>query len=311
MNLFKRLLPTLFALLLCISLAACNDGGKQDPQSSSDIMTASDFDAELSQWQGDDGSGLILSLSDDSYTLYTWYGRVGTGSLFREDDRLGLQLGEAGDSNSYYLIREDGGFALRHVNGEEGKQWGELNGVHFQPSAAEFEPYDISILDGVWQNALGKTIAYNTELMRFIECSGSNMSSAPIIDQCDGRGAYISVNEILYPCLSRDGNSLVLYPDGGAYAPGSRCTGVFYRNGDVNAYADLKNACFEESDGRLWYYDGMQYFALPDGYTLGDDGQAYGSTGKPFAPDWSDERYDPADIWGDSWTDDNWGKNDT
>lgn len=311
----KKLLTALLALLICLSLSACDNGGSDytpdDPRNSWDVMTSDDFDEELTEWQGDDGSRLLISLSDDSYTFYTWYGRVGTGSLFREDDRLGLELGETSDTNWYYLVREDGGFVLRHVNGEKGSEWGELNGVHFEPSLDAFEPYDISALDGVWQNSLGKTIAFNTELMQFIECSGNTMSSASVNDRYDGRGAYIYINELLYPCLSSDGNSFVLYPDGGTYKAGSICTGVFYRNGEVETYANLENACFEESDGRLWYYDGVQYFPLPGCYTLGDDGQAYDKTGKPFASEWPAERFDPAAIWGDNWIEDNWDRSDS
>ena len=310
----KKLLTALLALLTCLSLSACDNGGSDytpdDPRNSWDIMTSDDFDEELTEWQGDDGSRLLISLSDDSYTFYTWYGRAGTGPLFREDDKIGMQLGEVSDTNWYYIVREGGGFTLRHVNGEEGSEWGELNGVHFEPSIAEFEAYDISLLDGIWQNALGKTVVFNTGLMQFIECSGNSMNCASIGDRYDGRGAYLYANELLYPCLSSDGSSLVLYPEGGRYEPGSQCTGVFYRDGDVSAYADLENACFEEADGRLWYYDGVQYFALPEGYTLGSDGQAYGSTGKPFAPEWPSEPFDPRSVWGSGWPDDSWDLND-
>ena len=34
----------------------------------------------------------------------------------------------------------------------------------------------------------------------------------------------------------------------------------------------------------------MNYFALPEGYTLGEDGMAYDEYGRPFAPAWPEEQ---------------------
>ena len=114
-------------------------------------------------------------------------------------------------------------------------------------------------------------------------------------------------SEILYPCLSADGNTFVLFSDGNVpREEDADSTGVFYRNGDMAAYADPENACFEESDGRIWYYDGVNYFALPEGYTLDEDGIAYDAYGRPFAPEWPDEPYDPAAAWGENWLEENW-----
>lgn len=303
------------ALLLPLALTACGgDSGCDDPDnpwSSWDVLTDEDLSDGETSWQGDDGSGLKLSLSNYSYTYRTWYGRTGEGDLGRDEGGLYIRFGDLHTENFYYLVREGEGFTLRHVNGLEGSEWGEMNGLHFEPTQDE-AAFDRGALDGAWQNALGKTLACNTVLMRVIECSPNSrtLSSVPLRDDHDGRGPYTTLGDIFYPCLSADGNSFVLFADGGALEPGSRSTGVFYRNGDVEAYADLENACFRESDGRLWYYDGVQYFALPEGYTLGEDGQAYDRTNKPFAPDWSEERYDPAAAWGENWMADNWGSND-
>lgn len=79
-----------------------------------------------------------------------------------------------------------------------------------------------------------------------------------------GAGCSMGAPEVLHPCVSLDGNALVLFPDNGEPRDlDSRSTGVFYRNGDAAAYADLDNAACEESDGRIWYYDGVNYFAVP------------------------------------------------
>ena len=163
----------------------------------------------------------------------------------------------------------------------------------------------------MWQNALGETFAFDTGRMRVIECfTDGTMSSGPLYESTDGRGPYVTGPEILYPCLSADGNAFVLFSDGNApRVEDAESTGVFYRSGDMALYADPENACFEESDGRLWYYDGVNYFALPEGYALDADGMAYDEYGRPFAPAWPEEQYDPAAVWGESWLAENWGSN--
>lgn len=238
---------------------------------------------------GDGNSDVAMTFEENSdITLMVWFWNADTEAFVFQPEESSVVLG-----------------------GEEAAEWDEMNGLHLEPPV-ELTPFDMSLLDGVWQNALGKTYAFNTELMRVIECSAWNrtLSSGPLYDNIDGCGPYITGDEILYPCLSADGNSFVLFADGNApRKPGARSTGVFYRDGAAEVYADLENASFGESDGRLWYYDGEQYFALPEGYTLGEDGRAYDRTNKPFAPNWAKERYDPASVWGDNWLDENWGSN--
>lgn len=134
-------------------------------------------------------------------------------------------------------------------------------------------------------------------------CGGSG----PLYESTDGCGPYVTGPEILYPCLSADGSAFVLFSDGNApRAEDAESTGVFYRSGDMALYADPENAGFEASDGRLWYYDGVNYFALPEGYALDADGMAYDEYGRPFAPAWPEEQYDPAAVWGENWLADNW-----
>lgn len=77
--------------------------------------------------------------------------------------------------------------------------------------------------------------------------------------------------------------------------------GVFYRDGDVETYADPENSCFYQSEGHVWYDDGIRIFELPGSYTLGDDGLAYDKNGQVFAnaQDW--KKYDPSADWGKDW----------
>ena len=80
-------------------------------------------------------------------------------------------------------------------------------------------------------------------------------------------------------------------------------------DGDPDSYwswdSDLCQRNVSEFEG-IWYYDGVNYFALPDGYTLGEDGMAYDAYGRPFAPEWPEEPYDPASVWGENWLEENW-----
>ena len=55
----------------------------------------------------------------------------------------------------------------------------------------------------------------------------------------------------------------------------------------------------------MCYFDGVQYYALPDGYTVKEDGLAYDGSGNKFAAGWKAEPYDPAVDWGENWAE-NW-----
>ena len=162
-----------------------------------------------------------------------------------------------------------------HVNGESGGVWGELNERHFDPTAEELAAFDRHVLDGEWQNARGYSYVFDTTAMKVAESDPIGvMSSGDMYDREDGRGLFLGGAEILYPCLSADGNSFVLFPDGGVPRDtDARSTGVFYRNGAVTQYVNPANAGFREADGRLWYSDGVHEFAVPAGYTLADDGR--------------------------------------
>ena len=51
---------------------------------------------------------------------------------------------------------------------------------------------------------------------------------------------------------------------------------------------------------------GGKRFTLPNGYTLGKDGQARDEYGRRFAPEWPEMPYDPAVVWGEDWLAGNW-----
>ena len=62
---------------------------------------------------------------------------------------------------------------------------------------------------------------------------------------------------------------------------------------------------FVSQDGHMWYFDGVQYYALPEGYTVKDDGFAYDENGNMFAAGKKTAPYNPADDWGEGWAE-NW-----
>lgn len=319
----KRYTVLLGTLLSTLAICACGGGiGRGtggDNETATETTSASrgmgklledaDFEADVTSWAAADGGQLLLNLPAGSYTYRTWYGRVGTGSLEHDDEDLVLIYGDLYGENDYYLLEDAGGLMPYHVNGESGGEWGELNERHFDPAAGEMDVPDRSVLDGEWQNARGYSYVFDTAAMKVAESDPIGvMSSGDMYDKEDGRGLFLGGAEILYPCLSEDGNSFVLFPDGGAPRDtDARSTGVFYRNGAMAQYADPANAGFREADGRLWYSDGVHEFAVPAGYTLADDGMAYDEAGQAFAPAWPETPYDPAAVWGTDWPGDGRG----
>lgn len=320
----KRYTVLLGTLLSTLAICACGEGigrgtGNGDTESGAETTSASrgmgklledaDFEADVTSWAAADGGRLLLNLPEGCYAYRTWYGRVGTGSLEHDDEDLVLIYGDLDGENDYYLLEDAGGLMPYHVNGESGGEWGELNERHFDPAAEELAPFDRHVLDGEWQNARGYSYVFDTTAMKVAESDPIGvMSSGDMYDREDGRGFFLGGAEILYPCLSADGNSFVLFPDGGVPRDtDARSTGVFYRNGAVTQYADLANAGFREADGRLWYSDGVHEFAVPAGYTLGDDGMAYDEAGQAFAPAWPETPYDTAAVWGTDWPGDGRG----
>lgn len=297
----KKLFALVIALLLC--LTAC---GK--PSTTSDNMTAEDFAEDCTYWMGSGGNELTVDTYAQKYLYRTWYGRTGAGELVDDDGGLELKFSTHGADYYYYFVRSSDGFTLRHTGGGEGTEYGELNGMEFVPTQSEPSAYEPSLLNGVWQNANGETLAFNTDSMRVIRCSAlGTMSSEALYDDDGGMGIYLGGEEILYPCLSSDGDAFVLFTAGNKpRESGAYDTGVFYRNGDVKQYAELEKAQFEQSDDRMWYYDGARYIAMPAGYTI-ENGVAYDEYGMAFAPDWPDVPFDPATVWGDNWLEDNWG----
>ena len=76
----KNCLNLLLILVLALSLTACggNDSydNSNDPVNAWEVLADEDLTDDVTAWQGDDGSQLLLDISTSSYTFRTWYGRV-------------------------------------------------------------------------------------------------------------------------------------------------------------------------------------------------------------------------------------------
>lgn len=292
----KKLTALLLTLLLALSLAACGTEDADGDLTDLPAMTA----AELTGgWVDDDGNQLVIAPDTGTYDYRTWYGRVGFGTFGVIDDRPLIDY-----DGFYYDFEPDGdGFILRQ-NGASDRAG--LDGARFGPGESDVYAAELSTLDGIWQDALGETLVIDTGRMQYLAYAPDGMSGGTIRDEGDGLGVYLFLNGRGYFAVSPDGNSFTLFfAPGDTTSPDGTYAGVFYRNGDADLYADLDNAAFYTSSGRLRYYDGENVFFLPDEYTLAADGLAYDSAGNVFAAGWDAPYYDPADDWGDNWAD-NW-----
>ena len=299
------------ALLTCIplALAACgeqNDDIPVPPETTDDggiydeYMTAGDLVGDWSSWDGDNGSQLVFDFVNSEYTYRTWYGRIGTGALYGSlENESAVQL--EFDDFLYDLVRTEDGFTL-HQNGQSAAE--DLDGLFFKKSDDIMPDIPLSTLDGLWQNALGETLVVDTGRMEYIAASRGGLSSGTIYDKHDGRGPYLFLNGFAYPRISYDGSSIELFfTPSETQTPDGSFSGVFYTDADAGLYSDIEKAEFTDIAGRLWYYDGVNYFAVPDDYTLDADGYAYDENGNIFAAGWIGDVYDPSEDYGDGWAD--------
>ena len=197
--------------------------------------------------------------------------------------------------------------------------WDAEQGYVFQPDIStvsryaadgskQYVPQLLLMLDGQWQDALGETLLLSAERMQYIAASSESLSSGTFNDKQDGSGPYLFLNGYAYIELSPDGNSFMLsFAASETQSPDGTFAGVFYRDGDVAAYADLSKASFYENGEDVpgvWYTDGVNHFYLGEDYTIGEDGLAYDGNGRVFGAGWApDTAYDPSVDWGEGWSD--------
>ena len=174
--------------------------GGDDNGATGEFLTDEDFDADISAWQGDDGSQLLLDLPNGCYTYRTWYGRVGTGSLVRDGNNLVLSFGDLTGENDYCLIREGRGFRPVLLSGQEGGAWAGLNGLHFGPAQGEAAAFDSSVLDGEGPFSPERSGSLPTgQLVK--QCFSGKYTEGEMHRMLSGRGglvAYTGSNDMRY-----------------------------------------------------------------------------------------------------------------
>lgn len=295
MKKFIKALSVIICLVFTLGLAACGDNNEGNNPESADYAAADELNGV---WADESGNMLHLDTAENTYIYRTWYGRIGSGSLITPENVENVRQLDF-DDFYYDFISESGGFTLRQ-NGENDKE--NLNGMHFDKSDGEIVQIPLKTLDGLWQNAAGETLVIDTERMAYIACSKSGMSSGTVVEKEDGKGPYLFLNGYAYPRISADGHSFELFfTSSDTQSPDGSYSGVFYKDAKADEYADIDKKDFVSQNGHMWYFDGVQYYALPDGYTVKEDGLAYDGSGNKFAAGWKAKPYDPAVDWGENW----------
>ena len=287
-----RRIALLCWLCLAVGMTACGSGGESSSENSRMAMAAEEL---AGTWIDGEGNMLSLDVEENLYVYRTWYGRIGTGAMYSDDGVLRLEF----DNFLYDFEADESGFILRQEGSGKGES---LDGLSFTRADSDLPVFSAEMLDGIWQNALGETLVIDTERLQYIACTTESMFGGTISNKDDGKGPYLFLNGFAYPRISADGCSfeLFFFPSE-TQTPDGTFSGVFYKDGNAAEYADIENREFLTQDGRLWYFDGTEYFAVPDGYALGEDGLAYNADGKVFGAGWEAEVFDPATIWGEDW----------
>ncbi|WP_296118934.1 lipoprotein [uncultured Eubacterium sp.] len=276
----KKLFALVWALFMCLSLAACGNTDSDDTQTG--YETVMDMEFLDGMWSIDGTAKLYFNSKEGFYAYRTRWGLGGRGEF---------ELSEASGRPMIYF----NGFLYNFL---------------LRDDEAEIIEWDKSNWDGMWQNALGETIVIDSSLMQYIACSPDYSMSGTINDEGEGMGLYLYDNGTrAYLCPSDDGNSFTLSADRfGRYGDDQHFDGVFYRDADFYTYTDMENAEFYEDEYSafyVWYYDGVNRYLLGNDYTSGDDGLAYhDNDGLIYPAGWiPEEPYDPAVDWGENWMD--------
>ena len=290
------------ALLMLVSCADKDEGGVEGLNLEFAAQDMSELDGT---WMTARGDKLYFDSEGGFYAFSNFAGRTGRGTFEEADGKPMIEFD--GFMYDFYfssnILRAD-----RNGSGDAES----LEGLDFtiaeNEDIVEFGPENY---DGLWQNANGETLVFDSSLMQYISCSKAVLGSGTINDENDGKGLYLFLDERAYICPAPDGNSFTLL-----FAKGEERDfhGVFYRAGNVSAYADLSSADtgfkeFTYTDGmpdEIWYNDGVNYYYVGEAseYEI-RDGRAYDSEGNVFGAGWDDGVYDPAEDWGDTWSE-NW-----
>ena len=305
MKKWKKYGAFMFAMVMCLSLAAC--GSSDSIAASSEETENAEGDSEElvtdtasldGMWSINGGTKLYFDSEGGYYIYRSYYGVGGRGEM-SESTEDGKPMMTFNGFMYDFVLRSDG-VLMPNQNGD-----GDGLNIHRntfkRDDTAKLAEWEANNWDGMWQNAVGETIVIDTADMIYTASSPDYSMDGTLGDEGEGMGLYLYDNEDrAYLCASEDGNSFTLsgqYP--GRYSDDGHFDGVFYRDGDIAAYTDLEKAKFyygNGSDTWLWYNDGVNEYFLGDEYKIGDDGLAYyEADNKVYPGGWiSDEHYDPS-----------------
>lgn len=290
------------AVALLLTMTACGGNDHDDDIVPNDrdttTITVTDPATIDGVWSSPSGSLLRLDFDEGEYTFETYTGRIGSGEYGLVD---GVPMMDFDGFNYRFLLRDDG-VLLPDRNGSSDTAES-IDRFTFRRSNDIVENWDITDLEGMWQNALGEIILIDTDRMKYCAVSPDVMSSGTLVDKNDGKGPYLTLNGYAYIYPGRDRNRFMLvFTKSDSDEPDGHFSGVFYRNGDAEDYIVPDKAQFTtDGDDNVWYSDGVDRFFLGDGYTVSDDGYAYDADGNLFAAGFAMKDYDPAEDWGEDW----------
>ena len=160
------LLPLVLALLLLLSLTACDDSSSDDPKSG--YETVMDMEFLDGMWSIDGTSRLYFDSEEGFYAYRTGWGLGGRGE-FELSEASGRPMIFFNGFLYNFLLCDDG-VLLPNRNGE-GSGLTIHRHTFLRDDEAEIVEWDKSNWDGMWQNALGETIVIDSSLMQYIACS--------------------------------------------------------------------------------------------------------------------------------------------
>lgn len=273
------------ATAVLLTLCACGTDGNE--------MNAKKLSGS---WIDDQGNALDIRPGEGQYVYRTWYGRMGKGEYNEDNGKPMIVF----DDFYYDFLPQDAGDGI--VLAQNGSGDAEsLDHAAFEKGENAIFDLDLSALDGIWQNARGEVLVIDTDREAYLAYSALMAADGNLGDAMNGKGPYLFIDGYeVYICPAEDANSFTLFPAEDAVTDGS-FMGVFYRDGAINTYADLPESDFIEEDGHLFYFDGVHTYALPDYYSLADDGLAYDGNGEVFGAGYNAPLYDPSVDWGEDW----------
>ena len=307
MTIYRKLLPLALCALLMLGLIGCGSSDidlalPDEVEKGNTLVTDVTFLDGM--WSVDGQDILYIDSANGYYIFHSRYGPTGRGEF--SNDRKPM-INYNGFLYDFYLSKD--GDLLPNQNGAGGDMPDMDHYTFRRDDEAEIRMWELDNYDGMWQNAAGETIVIDAALGEYSADSAGYSENGNVGDKGKGMGLYLyEYDGYAYICPSADGNSFTIsggFPE--RYGDDGHFDGVFYRNGDIEAYTELSNAEFYEAvyPGCVWYFDGVNTYFLGDKYEIADDGFAYYSEdGSIYPAGWLPEQTcEPADGWGDDMTD--------